>query len=116
MFTFNGAKVAAMRLSCGARLGLPEWARSAQDEAGEALTSGHEKQRALLTLDLASAHLASGRLDGAFFMATRALETGVRYRSGRIVERARAVRRSYTSSTPPKVVRDFDERLHGVYL
>ncbi|WP_328463823.1 helix-turn-helix domain-containing protein [Streptomyces sp. NBC_00448] len=116
MFTFNGAKVAAMRLSCGARLGLPEWVRSAQDEAGEALTSGHEKQRALLTLDLASAHLASGRLDGAFFMATRALETGVRYRSGRIVERARAVRRSYTSPTPPKVVRDFDERLHGVYL
>ncbi|BBA99041.1 hypothetical protein RVR_5497 [Actinacidiphila reveromycinica] len=44
------------------------------------------------------------------------METGVRYRSGRIVERARAVRRSHTSSTPPKVVRDFDERLHGVYL
>ncbi|GGV03571.1 hypothetical protein GCM10010211_83500 [Streptomyces albospinus] len=46
----------------------------------------------------------------------RCLETGLRYRSGRIVERVRAVRRSLTSSAPPKVVRDLDERLHGVYL
>jgi hypothetical protein len=116
LFTFNGSKVAAARISCGARLGLPQWVQAAQDEAGEALASGHAKQRALLQLDLAQARLASGRVDGAFALATRALETGVRYRSGRIVERARAVRRSHTSSTPPKVVRDFDERLHGVYL
>ncbi len=116
MFTFNGAKVAAMRLTCGARLGLPEWVRAAQDEAGEAMTSGHEKQRALIMLDLASAHLVSGRFDGAFSLATRALETGVRYRSGRIVERSRALRRSFTSANKPQVVREFDERLHGIYL
>jgi hypothetical protein len=116
IFTFNGAKVAAMRLSCGARLGLPQWVQAAQDEAGEALLSGHEKQRALLQLDLAASHLAAGRIDGAFFLATRALETGVRFHSGRIVERARGVRRAHASATPPKVVRDFDERLHGVYL
>lgn len=105
-----------MRLTCGARLGLPGWVNSAQDEAGGALGSGHEKQRALLMLDLACAHIATGRMDGAFSLATRALETGVRYRSGRIVERARAVRRTFTSANPPKVVRDFDDRLHGVYL
>jgi hypothetical protein len=85
------------------------------DEAGAALSSGHEKQRALLLLDIASAHLAAGRVDGAFSLATRALESGVRYRSGRIVERARAVRRQYSSGNP-RVVREFDDRLHDVYL
>lgn len=116
VFTFSQPKVAACRLACGARLGLPQWVFSAQDEAGPVLASGHEKQRALYALDVASAHMASGRLDGAFALATKALEAGVRYRSGRIVERARTLRRSYTSATPPRVVRDFDERLYGVYL
>ncbi|MFF4479581.1 hypothetical protein ACWDHW_13815 [Streptomyces melanosporofaciens] len=70
----------------------------------------------LLMLDLAAAQLTTGRLDGAFALAGRALETGARYRSGRIIERARALRRSYTSATPPRAVREFDDRLHGIYL
>ncbi|WP_326809669.1 hypothetical protein OG533_39600 (plasmid) [Streptomyces sp. NBC_01186] len=116
VFPFTGSKVAASRLACGARLGHPEWVFASQDDAAPVLTSGHDKQRALYVLDLASAHLASGRLDGAFALATKAVETGVRYRSGRIVERARALRRSYTSPTPPKIVRDFDDKLYGIYL
>ncbi|MFI6347720.1 helix-turn-helix domain-containing protein [Streptomyces sp. NPDC050560] len=115
MFHFSGAKVAAMRLTCGAWLGLPRWVDTAQDDVGEVLASGHEKQRALLLLDLASSRLAAGRVDGAFSLATRALDAGIRYRSGRIVERARAVRRQYPSGAP-RVVRDFDDRLHDVYL
>ncbi|WP_344287383.1 hypothetical protein [Streptomyces synnematoformans] len=87
-----------------------------QDDAAAQLSSGHDKQRALLVLDVASAHLAAGRIDGAFSLATRALETGLRYRSGRIVERARTLRRGYTSTAPARVVRDFDDRHHGVYL
>ncbi|WP_199830844.1 hypothetical protein [Streptomyces sp. NBRC 110028] len=109
-------EVAAARLTCGARLGLPRWVTTSQDTAAAALTSSHEKQRALLTLDLAGAHLTSGRLDGAFALVTRALETGVRYRSGRIIERARGLRRAYASPTPSRVVRDVDDRLHGIYL
>ena len=35
---------------------------------------------------------------------------------GRIVEKARALRRSYAKTSPPEVVRDFDDRLYGVYL
>ncbi|RKN39786.1 helix-turn-helix domain-containing protein [Streptomyces hoynatensis] len=116
VFPFSHAKVAACRLSCGARLGRPQWVTTAQDAAGAMLSSGHEKQRAQLVLDLAFGQLASGRIDGAFALATRALEIGLRYRSGRTVERARALRRAYTSPTPPRVVRDFDEQLHGVYL
>ncbi|MFG7946833.1 hypothetical protein [Streptomyces cacaoi] len=100
MFSFTEAKVGATRVSCGARLGLPRWIADEQDSAAAVMSSGHEKQRALLRLD----------------MATWALETGLRYKSGRIVERARAVRRSYSGPTPPKVVRDFDDRLYGVFL
>jgi hypothetical protein len=80
----------------------------------DALTTGHAKKRALL--DIAAGPLAAGRVEGAFAVATRALATGLHYRSGRIVERVRAVRRSLALSSPPRVVRDFDERLHGVYL
>ncbi len=112
VFTFNPDKVAACRVTCGARLGLPQWVLSAV----EALATGHAKQRALLVLDIAAGHLAGGRVEAAFALAGRALDTGLTYRSGRIVEQARAVRRTLTTSAPPKVVRDFDERLHGVYL
>jgi hypothetical protein len=69
-----------------------------------------------LQLDLAFGHLASGRLEIGYLLATRAVESGLRYKSGRIVERARVFRRSYSSRTPPKVVRAFDDRLHDAYL
>nr|WP_322785159.1 helix-turn-helix transcriptional regulator [Streptomyces sp. MA3_2.13] len=116
VFPFSHAKVAAARLSCGARLGLPEWVASAQEGAGDVLTSGHEKQRALILLDIAQGHMAAGRIDGAFTIARSALDTGLHYRSGRIIDRARALRRAYTPTTPPRVVREFDDRLHGIYL
>lgn len=116
VFTFDSSKVAATRLACGSRLGLPQWVFGAQDEAGPVLASGHGKQRAVYVLDMAMAHLAAGRIDGAFALATQALETGVRYRSGRIVEKARSLRRAYVTASPPRVVRDFDDRLHGVHL
>ncbi|MFH9735872.1 helix-turn-helix domain-containing protein [Streptomyces sp. NPDC017260] len=113
VFSFTPDKVAACRVTCGARLGLPEWVLA---EDVEALTTGHAKQRALLVLDIAAGHLAGGRVEAAFALASRALDVGLQYRSGRIVERVRGVRRSLTTTSPPKVVRDFDERLHGVYL
>ncbi|MFD8573416.1 multiprotein-bridging factor 1 family protein [Streptomyces sp. NPDC059639] len=113
VFAFSPDKVAATRVTCGARLGLAHWVLG--DDV-EALTTGHTKQRALLVLDIAAGHLAAGHVDTSFALAARALETGVRYRSGRIVERARVLRRSLTTTSPPKVVRDFDEQLHGVYL
>ncbi|OIK25532.1 DNA-binding protein [Streptomyces malaysiense] len=113
VFSFTPGKVAACRVTCGARLGLPEWVLA---EDVEALATGHAKQRALLVLDIAAGHLAGGRVEAAFALASRALEAGLQYRSGRIVEHARALRRSLTTASPPRVVRGFDERLHGVYL
>ncbi|MFF7638468.1 helix-turn-helix domain-containing protein [Kitasatospora sp. NPDC008050] len=113
VFAFDESKVAAFRVTCGARLSVPEWVTTAD---ASALATGHAKQRALVVLDIAAGHLAAGRIEAAFALASRAMETGLQYRSGRIVERARALRRSLITSSPPKVVRDFDERLHGVYL
>ena len=114
VFTFTPQKVAACRVTCGAWLGKADWVLG--DDVEALAVVGHTKQRALLVLDIASGHLAAGRVEAAFALADRALDTGMHYRSGRIIERARAVRRSVTLASPPKIVRDFDERLHGVYL
>ncbi|MFI9718556.1 helix-turn-helix domain-containing protein [Streptomyces sp. NPDC052396] len=116
VFTFDERKVAAARVTCGARLSRPRWVLSSVADATAALSSAHEKQRALLTLDVASGHLATGHLDTAFALASQALDTGLRLRSGRVAERARIFRRSYSSSTPPAVVREFDGRLSDAYL
>ncbi|GHF77148.1 hypothetical protein GCM10018790_64070 [Kitasatospora xanthocidica] len=113
VFTFDESKVSAARVACGARLGLADWVLSADTAA---LATGHEKQRALLMLDIAAGHLAAGRVDGAFAIADRALDIGLTYRSGRIVDRACGLRRTLTTTTPPRVVREFDDRLHDVYL
>jgi len=86
------------------------------DEAALITPSAHPKQRALLQLDLAAGHMATGRLEAGYVLATQAVETGLRYRSGRVVERARVFRRAYSSHTPPRIIRDFDEKLHGVYM
>nr|WP_330332569.1 hypothetical protein [Streptomyces sp. NBC_00536] len=113
VFQFSEAKVAAARVACGARWGLPGWVLDADTKV---LATGHAKQRALLLLDIAAGHLAARRVEAAFALASKALDAGVQYRSGRIVDRARTVRRSYRTASPPKVVREFDERLHDVYL
>ncbi|MFB7323404.1 helix-turn-helix domain-containing protein [Streptomyces sp. NPDC056190] len=115
VFSFDERKVASCRVVCGARLGRSWW-KLTSSEITAALSSGHEKQRALLTLDVATGHLSTGRIDSAFALATRAVHDGVRLRSGRVVERARAFRRTYTSPTPPGIVRDFDTLLHDTYL
>lgn len=113
VFSFDESKVAVFRVTCGARLGLSTWV---MENSGPLLAISHAKQRGLLLLDIAAGHLAAGKIEAAFALATQALEVGLQYRSGRIVERSRALRRSFSTSSPPKVLREFDERLHGVYL
>ncbi|MEH6373612.1 hypothetical protein V7793_04510 [Streptomyces sp. KLMMK] len=116
VFTFDERKIAAARVTCGARLARPRWVHSSLSDASAALSSSHEKQRALLTLDVATGHMAAGHLDVAFGLATQALDTGLRLRSGRVAERARNFRRGYSSASPPAIVRDFDGRLNDAYL
>ncbi|MER5747519.1 hypothetical protein ABT097_30150 [Streptomyces sp. NPDC002225] len=49
-------------------------------------------------------------------MAARALAEGLRLRSGKIVERARRLRSTYTDSGRTATVREFDAQLHATYL
>ncbi|MFJ6486694.1 MULTISPECIES: hypothetical protein [unclassified Streptomyces] len=76
-----------------AKLERPDWVLSAETEA---LAGGTDRQGALIVLDLAAGHLAAGRIEAAFD------------RSGRPA--------AVTLSSPPKVVRQFDECLHDVYM
>ncbi|WP_152617773.1 helix-turn-helix domain-containing protein [Phaeacidiphilus oryzae] len=116
VFTFDQRKVAAARITSTARLGRPAWKALTVTDITTALSGGHAKQRALLSLDVATGQLASGRLESAFDLAAQALADGLRLRSGRVVERARTFRRGFTGTCPPAIVRDFDERLHDAYL
>ncbi|MFF5304776.1 helix-turn-helix domain-containing protein [Streptomyces sp. NPDC013161] len=116
IFAFDERKVAACRITCTARLGEPLYTRVGEPEIASALSNGHDKQRALLTLDVAAGYLAAQEVDKAFTLAKRALHEGMRLRSGRITERARVLRRAYSSARPPGIVRDFDDQLHAAYL
>ncbi|MEV7868398.1 helix-turn-helix transcriptional regulator [Streptomyces sp. NPDC088124] len=116
IFAFDERKIAACRISCAARLAPAHRMRTGDETMATALTGGHDKQRAMLTLDIATRRLADGDIDAAFGLANRALAEGLRLRSGRIVERARGLRRSYLSPSPPTTVREFDEKLHTAYL
>lgn len=115
VFSFTPAKVARARIVCGVHLGRSDWVFDSVSAAGPMMHNGHAKQGALLMLEVADAHVSAGQVDAAFMLATQAVELGIELRSGRVVDRARTVRRRVSSSTP-RVVRDFDERLHGVYL
>lgn len=115
VFRFDETKIATCRMACGARLGLSTWVFDGQEAAEAALTSGHAKQRALLLLDVATGHLAQGRVETAFVLATHAVDSGLMLRSERVVNRAHAFRRGHGCDAPPKVVREFDDRLLALY-
>lgn len=112
VFTWNPAKVAAARVACGARLGRSDWVHTALPSVAHS----HRKQHALLTLDVASAHLAERQLDAAVMLASQALDVGIDTKSGRVLDGARQFRRRIKVASPPQSVRAFDERLHSVYL
>ncbi|MFI1864888.1 helix-turn-helix domain-containing protein [Streptomyces jumonjinensis] len=115
VFTFDQRKLAAARVIGEARLARPHRVLSSPDDAQTVLTFPHEKQRAMLGLDVARGHLAAGRLDVAYAVADPCLDTGLRLGSGRVIEGARAFRRGYASTSPPAFVRDFDLRLRDAY-
>ncbi|MFJ9029068.1 multiprotein-bridging factor 1 family protein [Streptomyces sp. NPDC102274] len=116
IFAFDERKIAACRITCAARLGPVHRMRVSDETIATALRGGHDKQRAFLTLDVATRYLAAGDAEAAFTLAGRALAEGIRLRSGKIAERARALRRSYSATSPPSMVREFDNQLHTAYL
>ncbi len=115
IFSFDGRKIAACRVTCGARLGDSRLHLSEHDIT-TALNSAHDKQRALLHLDVATRDLQAGDAHSAFHIATRALAEGIRLRSGKIVDKARRLRSAYRDTQRPAVVREFDDLIHSSYL
>ncbi|MFE0099834.1 helix-turn-helix domain-containing protein [Streptomyces sp. NPDC059009] len=116
IFAFDERKITACRITCTARLGQPLHTRLSEPEVATALSGSHDKQRALLTLDVATGYITTKEIDTAFALAKRALCEGIRLRSGKIAERARQFRRAYVSPRPSTVVREFDDQLHTAYL
>ncbi|WP_227025208.1 helix-turn-helix domain-containing protein [Streptomyces tsukubensis] len=113
IFRFDGQKIAAARVTCAARLSTTRRVRVSESDIATALNSAHDKQRALLHIDVASGHLGAGDVDSAFHIAAHALSEGVRLRSGKIVDRARRLRSTYTAAHRPAEVRAFDTVLHS---
>ncbi|MFE7395207.1 helix-turn-helix domain-containing protein [Streptomyces sp. NPDC057557] len=116
IFAFDERKIAACRVTCAARLASTQPIRVSEKDIAVALRSGNDKQRALLTIDAATSHLRSGDAEAAFTLASRALGEGIRLRSGKIVEKARRLRSTYTDSRHTTMVREFDAHLHATYL
>lgn len=116
VFQFDHSKVARHRLTCAARLARPDIARCAARDVESFLENGHDKQRALLHVDLATAHLQAGEPEEAFRLAARAIDIGSARRSGRVIAYARRFRRGFTGSPASPLVRAFDERVQAIQL
>lgn len=112
LFTFDAAKIARYRLTCAALLGQPAIAYSAARTAGDFLSNGHAKQRALAQLDLATACLTDREPEEAFRIAAGAVELGRAAQSGRVIDAARRFRRGFSGSPASPLVRGFDEQLY----
>lgn len=116
IFTFDDRKISACRLACAARLPDSHRVRVSDHDITTAVTGGHDKQRALNTLNSATTHLTRDRdPEAAFALATRALHTGIRLASGRIADQARHFRRMAGRSVGA-YADEFDTLLHTAYL
>ncbi|MFJ7423460.1 helix-turn-helix domain-containing protein [Streptomyces uncialis] len=116
IFTFDDRKISACRLACAARLPGNPRLRVTDHDLTTAVTGGHDKQRALITLNAATTHLTRNPdLEAAFALATRALHAGLRLASGRVVDQARHFRRAAGRSVDA-YADEFDSLLHTAYL
>jgi hypothetical protein len=113
VFRFDHEKVARHRLTAAVRLGRPHMALAVGGDVVGFLRNGHAKQRGLLQLDLAEAHLQAGEADEAFRIAVEAVDLGRHIQSGRIINRARRLRRHFTGSPTHPIVRGFDDRIQS---
>ncbi len=109
---FGAHKIAHHQLSCAVRLRRPDLAFAAVDNV-PFLDAGHRKQRALVLLDLASAHVQSHELDEALRVGIAAVDLGAHTRSERVLSGARQFRRTVPATAPRGVLREFDERLRA---
>lgn len=109
VFAFDQVKVAGYRALVDVRLRRPHEARRAFAEA-LAPRAVNPKQSAVLQVELASAHADAGDVDEAFRLIHKALSTGIRFQSERVIGRVRSFRRRY-AGPPARCVAELDDRL-----
>jgi transcriptional regulator with XRE-family HTH domain len=79
VFPFDRTKIAAHRIRCAVRLGQPEQAFLAAEEAMR--STSHVRQHALLSFDLADAHMQANNIDEACRLASQALQDSAPFQS-----------------------------------
>src|SRR5262245_2524381 len=112
VFSFDGSKVVAYRLSCFVRSGRAGPALSAALDASSSLAST-TKQAANWRMDHAAAYLQVGEMDRAFAIAADVLDERVGQSSPRLLARARQLGHSQGGGHSSRVWRELDERVRA---
>lgn len=112
VFSFDGSKVAAYRLSCLVRNGRGGPALRAALAASSSLAST-TKQAAMWRMDHAAGYLQVGEMDRAFAIATDVLEERAGQSSARLLARARQLGHGQGGRHSSRAWRELDERLRA---
>jgi hypothetical protein len=112
VFPFDARKIASHRLTCAVRLRRPDVACKAAENLSQ-VAFGHQKQTALMLLDIASAHIHTQQVDQALRAATTAVDLAATTQSERVLSRVRQFRRSIPADSPRVLLRDFDDRVRA---
>jgi hypothetical protein len=110
VFTFDHDKIAIQRVVCAARLGQPSRVSDLLPTFTPAGNS-HRRQQALFSLDLAEVQIQAGDVDQGCELATSPVQQVAPYGSGRVVERAAALRGRNAKRIPRRQLEAFDEWL-----
>jgi transcriptional regulator with XRE-family HTH domain len=113
VFSFDGSKVAAYRLSCSVRTGRAGSALRAGLDASSSLAST-TKQAGMWRMDHATAYLQVGELERAFAIATDLLDERAGQASPRLLARARQLAHTHGGrERSSSAWRELDERLRS---
>ena len=113
VFSFDGSKVAAYRLSCSVRTGRAGSALRAALDASSSLASP-TKQAGMWRMDHATAYLHAGETERAFTIATDVLDERAGQASPRLLARARQLAHTQGSGGHNSPAwRELDERLRA---
>jgi transcriptional regulator with XRE-family HTH domain len=112
VFSFDGSKVAAYRLSCSVRSGRAGPALRSALDASSSLAST-TKQAAMWRMDHAAAYLQVGEMDRAFAIAVDVLDERVGQPSPRLLARARQLGHGQGGGHGSRAWRELDQRLRA---
>jgi transcriptional regulator with XRE-family HTH domain len=116
VYPFDHAKIAGYLGACAVKLKLPAEAFPALHDGLDALEPVATKQRAMLLLDLAAAHVLVHDVEAACQVAGEAFVIGVQRRSEKVIRQVCDVRARLTPWSMAAAVQDLDQRLLATLL